>query len=147
LILLFSLTDATPIRAIRAPASTEAECRGSPVTGHEEAASAIVCFSAKELNLPAHAPYLLLHQNQQTFEPSLVNGRKFDTAYARETTSWALALSTADLILVDEAALRLLPWSERVRVLAHELVHIVQYDLANGRRGTSDQWIREGLAE
>jgi hypothetical protein len=147
LILLSSSTDATPITAIRVPASTEAECRGVSITGHVEAASAIVCVSAKELNLPIHATYLLLHQNQQTFESSLVNGRKFDAAYARETASWAVALSTADLILVNEAALKRLPWSERVRVLAHELVHTVQYDLANGRRGTSDQWLREGLAE
>ena len=147
LTLLSSSADATPIHAIRMPASTEAECSGRPITRYEEAASAIVCVSAKELNLPIHATYLLLHQNRQAFESSLVNGRRFDAAYARETASWAVALSTADLILANEAALRLLPWAERVRVLAHELVHTVQYDLAQGRRSSSDQWLREGLAE
>jgi hypothetical protein len=147
LTLLSFSAEATPIHAIRMPASTEAKCSDRPITRYEEAASAIVCESAKELNLPIHATYLLLHQNRQAFESSLVNGRKFDAAYARETASWAVALSTADLILANEAALRLLPWPERVRVIAHELVHTVQYDLVYGRRSNSDQWLREGLAE
>jgi hypothetical protein len=32
-------------------------------------------------------------------------------------------------------------------VLAHELTHVVQYQLAGGRRGHSEQWLREGMAD
>src|SRR5262249_62084198 len=31
--------------------------------------------------------------------------------------------------------------------LAHELTHVVQYQLAGGRRGRSEQWLREGMAD
>jgi hypothetical protein len=34
-----------------------------------------------------------------------------------------------------------------VWVLAHELVHCVQFELAGGVRGSSEQWLREGFAE
>jgi hypothetical protein len=51
------------------------------------------------------------------------------------------------MVLANEEALERIPWSERIRVLAHELVHTVQYGLAGGRRGTSDQWLREGFAD
>ena len=34
-----------------------------------------------------------------------------------------------------------------MQLLAHELVHCVQYTFANGVRGTSEQWLREGFAE
>jgi hypothetical protein len=34
-----------------------------------------------------------------------------------------------------------------VRVLAHEIIHSLQYELAGGMRGTSEQWLREGFAE
>mgnify|MGYP003399901864 CR=1 FL=1 len=44
-------------------------------------------------------------------------------------------------------AMSSLSWASRVGTLAHELVHILQYDIAGGRRGTSEQWLREGFAE
>jgi hypothetical protein len=50
-------------------------------------------------------------------------------------------------VLVNETAFRSLRWAQRVRVLSHELTHTAQYALAGGRRGASEQWIREGFAE
>src|SRR5690606_9486610 len=38
-------------------------------------------------------------------------------------------------------------WPERVGLLAHELTHVLQYELGGGTRGESDQWLREGYAE
>jgi hypothetical protein len=37
--------------------------------------------------------------------------------------------------------------TERIRLIAHELVHTLQYQLIGGRRGASEQWLREGFAE
>jgi hypothetical protein len=34
-----------------------------------------------------------------------------------------------------------------VALLAHEVGHSLQYELGGGRRGTSDQWLREGFAD
>ena len=32
-------------------------------------------------------------------------------------------------------------------LLAHEMTHSLQYELGGGRRGSSDQWLREGFAD
>ena len=137
----------TPIRAIRTPMPEQADCRVSAFRNYEDAVSAIACVFAREFNVSVHGIYFLLHPNQRAFESSLVSASKFDAAYARQTAAWAVALSTTERVLVNEAALSRFLWPERVRVLAHELAHTVQYRLAGGRRSTSDQWLREGLAE
>src|SRR5690606_4613713 len=40
-----------------------------------------------------------------------------------------------------------LSWAGRIGTFAHELAPCRQYDLGGGRRGTSEQWLREGFAE
>jgi hypothetical protein len=135
------------ISAIRVPTTEQADCRISSPGSYEDAVCAIACVLAREFNLSAHGIYVFFHSNQDVFESSLVSANRFDAAYARQTASWAVALSTTELVFVNEAALGRLLWHERVQVLAHELVHIIQYRFTGGRRSTSDQWLREGVAE
>jgi hypothetical protein len=138
---------ATNSMGIPIPSASEAVCHGFHVASYEEALSTVVCIFSQELNLPVYEGDLILHPNRQSFESSLVAGIKFDPAYARQTARWALAVSMPDRILINEAALSTLPWLQRIAVLAHELTHALQYGLASGRRSTSEQWLREGLAE
>lgn len=138
---------ATNSIAIPVPSTSEATCHGRHVADYNEALSAVVCMFSRELTLPVFGGHLVLHPNRQSFESSLIAGVKFDPTYARQTATWALAVSMPDRILVNEAALSALPWLQRIAVLAHELTHSTQYGLASGRRSTSDQWLREGLAE
>jgi hypothetical protein len=101
----------------------------------------------EEFGLPVSQPNFFLYQDRAAFEEHLVNVVRFDPVYAREVAGWAVAVGASNMVLANEEALERLPWSERIRVLAHELVHTVQYGLAGGRRGTSDQWLREGFAD
>jgi hypothetical protein len=101
----------------------------------------------EEFGLPVSQVKLLLYPNRESFEAHLVNIVRFDPVYAREVAGWAVAVGAPDMVLANEEALERISWSERIRVLAHELVHTVQYGLAGGRRGTSDQWLREGFAD
>ncbi len=144
---LAPLADAASVVAIRVPQAPGADCKGCRIATYQEAISAIACVFEKEFDLTVSGVYLLLYPHQNAFESSVANRTRFDPAYAQQTAGWAVALSTTDLILANEAALKPLPWPERVRVIAHELMHTVQYRLAEGRRSTSDQWLREGLAE
>jgi hypothetical protein len=50
-------------------------------------------------------------------------------------------------VLLNDAKLASLAWADRVALLAHEFGHSLQYELGGGRRGTSDQWLREGFAD
>ena len=101
----------------------------------------------EEFGLPVSQVKLFLFPNREAFEAQLVNIVRFDPVYAREVAGWAVAVGAPDMVLANEEALERISWSERIRVLAHELVHTVQYGLAGGRRGTSDQWLREGFAD
>src|SRR5262249_42234499 len=64
-----------------------------------------------------------------------------------ETASFARGTGGPDKIVVNEAALVRTPWPDRVRFLAHEFTHTIEFDLAARRHGTSQQWLREGWAE
>jgi len=125
----------------------QADCRVSTSGDYEDTLSAIACVFAREFNLSVHGIYVLFHSNERAFESSLASANKFDATYARQTATWAVALSTTERIFVNEAVLSRLPWPEQIRVLAHELAHTAQYRLAGGRKSTSDQWLREGVAE
>jgi hypothetical protein len=101
----------------------------------------------KDFKLPVSQTKFLLYPNREVFEANLVHVVRFDPVYAREVAGWAVAVGAPEMVLANEEALERIPRSERIRVLAHELVHTVQYGLAGGRRGTSDQWLREGFAD
>ena len=122
--------------------------KGTSRPGDYGRAMAVVMSLLKEkFGLPVSQPKLLLYASRESFESSLVHIVRFDPVYAREVAGWAVAVGAPEMVLANEEALERIPWPERIRVLAHELVHTVQYGLAGGRRGTSDQWLREGFAD
>lgn len=70
-----------------------------------------------------------------------------DPAFARDSAARMRAIALHCRVLVNDAELSAAGWGTRVGTLTHELVHCLQYEIAGGRRGTSDQWLREGFAE
>jgi len=50
-------------------------------------------------------------------------------------------------ILVNAHGLARTPWSGRIKLLAHEVTHIVQYQLADSRCGSPHRWTTEGFAD
>lgn len=114
---------------------------------YDSALAMVASLLRSKFELPVSQPKLLLYPSREAFESNLVHVVRFDPVYAREVAGWAVAVGAPEMVLANEEALERIPWSERIRVLAHELVHTVQYGLAGGRRGTSDQWLREGFAD
>jgi hypothetical protein len=114
---------------------------------YNRALAVVASVLKKEFELPVSQTKFLLYPNREVFEANLIHVVRFDPVYAREVAGWAVAVGAPEMVLANEEALSRIPWSERIRVLAHELVHTVQYGLAGGRRGTSDQWLREGFAD
>ncbi len=117
------------------------------VADYETAMAVVVSHLREKFDLPVSRPKLLLYPSREAFESNLVHIVRFDPVYAREVAGWAVAVGAPEMVLANEEALERISWSERIRVLAHELVHTVQYGLSGGRRGTSDQWLREGFAD
>jgi hypothetical protein len=114
---------------------------------YDQMMAALGSLLRDKFHLPVSQPKLLLYPGREAFESNLVHVARFDPVYAREVAGWAVAVGAPDVVLANEEALGRLSWPERIRVLAHELVHTVQYVLAGGRRSTSDQWLREGFAD
>jgi hypothetical protein len=97
--------------------------------------------------LEAEPVTLYLYENRRAFARGLIEAGDLAPAVAEATAQYACAISTQGKILVNAAELRHAPWPDRLRLLAHELTHVAQFALSGGRRGTSDQWLREGYAD
>lgn len=94
-------------------------------------------------------PFPLVFQfcpDTSSFEATLVE-RGYDRALARDTSRTMQAVGGYRRILLNESTLDTQPWAARVATIAHEVGHSLQYEWGGGRRGTSDQWLREGFAE
>lgn len=122
----------------------------TPVVGdirdYPAALGAVADVFERELRLPRPEVTVVLFPNRRSFEHGLVT-IGYEPAFARQSATAFRAIGGATGVLVNEGALRSARWSERVQLLAHELLHCVQYTFANGVRGTSEQWLREGFAE
>ncbi|MGH9160933.1 MAG: hypothetical protein ACRD2X_13235 [Vicinamibacteraceae bacterium] len=122
--------------------------RASPSAALEDyptALAAIVDVMESELKLPRPEVTLVLFANRRSFEAGLLS-IGYPRELARDASAFG-AIGGARAILANAGILDTLPWPERVRLLAHELTHSVQYALAGGTRGASDQWLREGVAD
>jgi len=99
-----------------------------------------------DLRCPPVQATLHLFRDEAAFEAGLI-ARGAPPALAREAARTMTAVSSHRVVLANERRLNRLPWASRTFVLAHELGHVLQYELADGVRGRSEQWLREGFAE
>jgi hypothetical protein len=113
---------------------------------YDRALVSIAAITERDLGLPTLRASLHFFPDRDALRAELeTQGAPPDVA--RGAAAVMLAIGGPGSILVNEAAFADLNWNSRIAVLAHELAHTLQYDFAGGRRGTSDQWLREGFAE
>jgi hypothetical protein len=113
---------------------------------YADAVGAILAILEQDIGLPTLNGSLYLFPGRASFEAGLVE-RGYDPVSARQTASVLDGLGGPGMVLINAAVLERLAWPDRVRMLAHELAHTAQYRLGGGRRGASDQWLREGFAD
>lgn len=116
------------------------------ISDYESALATIAHVFATALGLPRPQAVLHLLPDRRAFEAALVESG-YQPEFARATARALDAVSGPRRVTLNEAALARLPWEARVALLAHELAHCLQYELGGGRRGASDQWLREGFAD
>jgi hypothetical protein len=107
--------------------------------------AAIAATFQSALALPAVEVPLVLFPNRRAFAAGLVE-RGYTTELA-EIASGFDAIGGASAVLVNAQIVDRYERRRRIRLLAHELVHSMQYRLSGGTRGASEQWLREGFAE
>jgi hypothetical protein len=129
-----------PQAGVRAPAHIDR------IHDYQGAAAAIAAVFKRELGVPPFPVTFFFYRDNAAFEAALVDTGQ-DAASARDTARGMRGVGMHGRILLNHDGLSDLSWADRVRMLAHELVHSLQYELTGGLRGTSEQWLREGFAE
>jgi hypothetical protein len=97
------------------------------------------------LGLPRPDVMLVLFPGRRSFEQALLE-IGYPPGLARSASSFN-AIGGARAVLVNASVVNRFDRTRRVRLLAHELVHSLQYRFSGGTRGASEQWLREGFAE
>jgi hypothetical protein len=122
------------------------EPRAEFVDDYEVAMASIAAITEKELGLPRLQGTLHIVADRDAMFTVLQESGA-DPATARGAADTMLALGTHRAVYVNQASFARLNWNARLMLLAHEAVHVAQYELAGGKRSTSDQWLREGFAD
>ncbi len=125
---------------------TVAVARGDRIRNWPQAVSAIVEVMEGPLGLPPVAFSVSFFPNRSRLEEGLV-AEGYAPAVAARAAAALDGVGIPRRVLLNERSLARATWADRVAMLSHELVHVLQYELAGGRRSTSEQWLREGFAE
>ena len=112
---------------------------------YEAALTLVLDGLERELSLPRVEVSLVLFPSRRSFEHGLLQVG-YTKALARSASSFN-AIGGARAVLVNAGITDGLTRTQRVRLIAHEVVHTLQYQLIGGTRGSSEQWLREGFAE
>jgi len=122
------------------------------ITSYQDAVDTIVSVMAEDLQIPVPETSFTLYfySHREAFAQGLTERFNTDPVVAREIAASALGrirqTHEGKQLLVNEEILEYLQWPDRIHVLAHELTHIIQYELAGGRLA-GDLWLIEGFAD
>jgi len=119
---------------------------GASITDYPRALASIVAVMDGDLDLPPVEAALHFYPDRDAFRAAL-EAEGYGAAFAEDAAANLSGIAGFRRVLLNDAALRWIEWPYRVSFLAHELTHTLQYELSNGRRGTSDQWLREGFGD
>jgi hypothetical protein len=112
---------------------------------HEEAVLGIAALMVKDLRMPLPEHFTVyVYTGRHVFEQGLINDAQVSPVRAAELSEFAVGIGKRrQLLLNDEAAAGGREW---LRLIAHELAHVSQIELAQGE-GRAEQWLAEGMAE
>jgi hypothetical protein len=105
----------------------------------------IAAVLVKELGLPLpSAVTAYLYDSNTAFEQGLVHDARVSPARAAELSVFAFGIARRGQVLLNTEASGIdVEW---LRLIAHELTHVAQFELAGGE-GRGEQWLAEGMAD
>jgi hypothetical protein len=118
---------------------------GGRTSTYATALTSVLDALEQELGLPRLDVSLVLFPTRRAFEEGLLESG-YTAALARSASSFN-AIGGARAVLINADTADDLTRTERIRLIAHEVTHTLQYQLGGGTRGSSEQWLREGFAE
>jgi hypothetical protein len=116
------------------------------ISTYPEALATTLDIMQRDLGLPTVQVKLVFLPDARRLRDLLVR-IGYPPTLAREAAREMAAIGGHRIVLINQARLESQGWPARLALLAHELGHVLQYELAGGKRGTSAQWLREGLSD
>lgn len=132
-----------PIAIRKGAASTDPR----QIADYQSAVDAIMRVITGKFTLTVPRHTLQIYLSREEFERGLIKHLGLDPALARSTASFAKAAVGGEKVLINDIEVAGLSWPERIELLAHELVHTVQFGLTGHRSLSRQQWLTEGFAE
>ena len=133
------------------PVTIDAKTQVAPadsreLTNHERAVQGIAALLVRELKLPMpDRVTVYVYSSRQVFEQGLIRDAHVSPVRAAELSDFAIGVGRRRQLLFNDEAYdhRGREW---LRLIAHELTHVSQIELAQGE-GRAEQWLAEGMAE
>ena len=135
------------VRAVDLTAHTLARpTTADSLTSPETAVQGIAAIMVADLGLPVpERVTVYLYSGREVFEQGLIRDANIAPVRAAELSDFAVGVGKRrQLLLHDEPGMD--RGREWLRLIAHELTHVVQIELAHGE-GRVEQWLAEGMAE
>jgi hypothetical protein len=113
---------------------------------------AIASVMTDDLQMPVpHTSFTVyFYPFREAFAQGLTDKLNTDPTLAGDVTKFALGqihqTKESKQLPVNEETLERQRWPDRICFLAHEITHIVDYELAN-KTHAGDRWLKEGFAE
>ena len=115
------------------------------VSSHENTVRMVATIMVRDLGLPLPETVMVyVYSSRQVFERGLIDDGQVSRVRAAELSDFAVGVGKRrQLLLHHESNVGRGEW---VRLVAHELSHVAQIELAEGE-GRAEQWLAEGMAE
>src|SRR5262245_37094149 len=128
------------------PAAVIAPHDSAELVSNDAAIRGIAAIVVRDLKLPMpHAFTAYVYSGRQGFERGLVLDGNVSPVRAAELSEFAVGIGKRRLLLLNDEG-GTAGGREWFRLIAHELAHVSQIELAHGE-GRAEQWLAEGMAE
>ena len=137
LVLPVAFEDPAPAATLRYP---------EDFRSHEATVRGVASLLSRDLALPVPDRVMVyIYTTRAVFEQGLMNDGRLPAVRAAELSEFAVGVGKRrQLLLQDEGSQPAA--REWLRLVAHELTHVAQIELAQGE-GRAEQWLAEGMAE
>jgi hypothetical protein len=135
------------IRTIPIGYTPEASRRSAGEHDYDTAVRAIAAVMVEDLRLPRLDSVLTVYPHVGAYEMGLRMELDDRPNAADRSVSFAVASCGRRKVLADGQRLAALSWTNRVRTLAHEMMHLAEFALAEWGCNTPHYWLMEGFAE
>jgi len=128
------------------PSALALPSHGAQLISHEEAIRGIAAILVRDLKLPMPPAFTAyVYSGREGFERGLVVDANVSPLRAAELSEFAVGIGKRRLLLLNDEG-GTAHGREWFRLIAHELAHVSQIELAQGE-GRAEQWLAEGMAE